>query len=385
MLSVLRTTWPLFIGVSAATMSYGLQVPLLAVRAFDEGFDTSVTGLVMAAYYLGGLLGAVVTPRLIRHVGHTKVFAALASVASGGPLLYVILAEPVFWFILHSVTGACLSALYIVAETWLNDKCSNRTRGGVLNVYFMIVLLGTGLGALLLNLADPAGPELFILASVLISFGIVPILLSAKPVPPYETPRRLSLPALFRKAPLGTGAIAVWGMADGALMGAGPIFADKAGMETSEIASFMAVISLGCLAFMWPIGFLSDRFDRPRFLVALSLLSAIAAVLCAFISPESELLLYGGVALFAGLSLAHFGLCLAVANDRLEPEEMVSAGATLTICYGVGSILGPIIVTEAIEFWQATAYFFFLAGVHMVVICYALAVILQTTATDRRR
>ncbi|MEM7172406.1 MAG: hypothetical protein AAF530_19720, partial [Pseudomonadota bacterium] len=110
-----------------------------------------------------------------------------------------------------------------------------------------------------------------------------------------------------------------------------------------------------------------------------------AALLCAFISPESELLLYGGVALFAGLSLAHFGLCLAVANDRLEPEEMVSAGATLTICYGVGSILGPIIVTEAIEFWQATAYFFFLAGVHMVVICYALAVILQTTATDRRR
>lgn len=174
-------------------------------------------------------------------------------------------------------------------------------------------------------------------------------------------------------------------MADGTLMGAGPIYADKSGLATSEIALFMAVISLGCLIFMWPVGYLADRLSRPRFLVALSVLASLAALLCASIPPDLEILLYGATALFAGLTLAHYGLCLAVANDQLDLDEMVSAGATLSICYFVGSILGPVLATEAIEEWQAPAYFFFLAGVHILVVLYALAVILRGRSSDRRR
>ncbi len=384
MIAVLRSTWPLFVGIAFAVMSYGLQVPLVAVRAFDEGFDISVTGLIMAGYYVGHLLGALVAPGLIKHVGHTRVFAALASIASGVPLIYLVWAQPLLWIVLHCVTGACLSALYIVAEAWLNDRCTKENRGNVLNLYFMIVLLGTGIGSLMLNLGDPDGIELFILASVLISFGLVPILLSARPSPSYEAPARLGLRALFRKAPLGMGAIAIWGMADGALMGAGPIYADTSGLTTAETANFMAVISLGCLIFMWPTGYVSDRVDRPRFLVVLSLLAALAALLCAFVLPNRAIVLYGLTALFAGLTLAHYGLCLAVANDQLELNEMVSAGATLSICYAIGSILGPILVTEAIEDWGVSAYFFFLAAVHLLVIAYAVVLMVFGRFSARR-
>ena len=383
MIGILRATWPLFFGITAAVMSYGLQVPLLPVRAFDEGFDTSNTGIVMSGYYVGILLSAFVAPPLIKRVGHIKVFAAMASVASGVPLIYLVTLDPVSWFLLRTVGGLCIGGLFLVAETWLNDRCTNETRGNVLNVYFMIVLLGTGIGSLMLDLADPQGPELFILASVLISFGIVPILLSAKPAPAYEAPKRLDLIALFRKAPLGFGAFAIWGMADGALMGAGAIYADKVGLTTSEIGLFMAVISLGCLIFMWPIGVLSDRFDRTKFLVAMSLMAALAAVLCALTPPDVEWLLYGLTALFAGLTLAHFGLCQAVTNDQLEPAEMVGAGATLSVCYGIGSIFGPILATEAMEAWQATWFFYFLAAVHLLVVLYALALLLAGRLTAR--
>ncbi|MEM7226661.1 MAG: MFS transporter [Pseudomonadota bacterium] len=383
--SVLRSTWPLFVGIVCTVMSYGLQVPLIPLRAFDLGFDTSVTGLIAAGYFLGGLLSAFIAPRLIQHVGHIKVFAALASVASGTPVLYVIFDQPLLWFVLHTATGLCLGGLYIVAETWLNDRCANEIRGRVLSLYFMIVVAGTGVGALLLSLAEPSEATLFILASLLISFGLVPILLSARPAPSYEAPRRLGLLALARKAPLGAGAIAIWGLADGALMGAGPIYADKVGLTTDEVATFMAVISLGCLLFMWPIGMLSDRFDRARFLVALSLLAALAAGLCAITPSDSEPLLYGLTALFAGLTLAHYGLCLAVANDRLEPSEMVSAGATLTICYSVGSILGPVLSTELMELWRPTAFFVFLAGVHVAVVLYGLALMALGAGGGERR
>ncbi|MEM7226663.1 MAG: MFS transporter [Pseudomonadota bacterium] len=373
MISVLKSTWALFVGIACALMSYGLQVPLVPVRAFDEGFDTSVTGLIMAGHYVGFLLGALIAPRLINHVGHTKVFAALASIASGAPLIYGIFPEPIVWFLLRAVTGVAISAIYIVAETWLNDRCTNETRGKVLNLYYMTVVSGIGLGSLLLNLADPNGPQLFILASVLISFGVVPLLLTAKPAPSYEAPKRMGFAALIRRAPIGIGAIAIWGMVDGALFGAGPIYADKSGLTTSEIAVFMAVICLGSLIFMWPLGYLSDRLNRPRFLVAISLAAALVAVLVALTPPDLEPLLYGLTALFAGLTLAHYGLCLAVANDQLEPREMVGAGATLFICYGVGTILGPIIATEIMEEWQPASFFLFLAAAHLMIVVYALA------------
>lgn len=354
-------------------MSHGLQIPLVPVRAFDEGFDTSNTGLIMAGYYAGFLLGAIIAPRLIKHVGHTKVFAAMASIASGTPLLYAIFPDPVFWFLLRMAGGVCISTLYIVAETWLNDRCTNETRGNVLTLYYMTVVASIGVGSLLLNLADPQGFVLFIVASVLISFGIIPILLSAQPAPSYEAPKPLRPMVLFRKAPLGMGAFAIWGMVDGALYGAGPIYADKSGLTTSEVATFMAVMSLGSLIFMWPIGYLSDRLNRPRFLLVISLLAALIALLAALTPPDRELLLYGLTALFAGLTLAHYGLCLAVANDQLEPAEMVGAGATLFLCYGAGTILGPILATEIIEEWQPWAYFLFLAGVHLLIVLYGLA------------
>jgi len=372
MKAVFGATWTLFVGIALAEMSYGLQIPLLPLRAFDEGFDTSDTGLIMAGYFMGVLLGAYITPRLIKHVGHTKVFAAMASLASGAPLLYAIFVDPVVWFLFRAMTGVCFGALYIVAETWLNDRCTNETRGNVLNAYFMVLISTTGLGSLLLQLADPRGVELFVLASVLISFGIVPLLLSAKPAPSYETPVRLSIAAVIRKAPLGMGTLGIWGMSSGALFAAGPIYADKAGMTTSEVAVFMAMICLGSLIFMWPAGYLSDRLNRPRFLVALSSLAALLAVIVAITPPDRGIVFYGLTALFAGLTLAHYGLCLAVANDQLEPREMVGAGATLFICYSVGTVVGPILATEIIEAWQAPAYFWFLAGVHLLVVLYAI-------------
>ena len=318
-------------------------------------------------------------------MGHTKVFAALASVGSGVPLLYLLVIEPVAWLLFRTLTGLCFGGIYVISETWLNDRCTNETRGRILNLYVMIMMVSAGGGALLLNLADPQGYELFVIGSVLISIGIVPLLLSAKPVPSYQAPKRLGLIALYRKAPLGMGAFAIWGLADSALFGAAAIYADKVGLTTAEISIFMVVIYFGALILMWPIGYLSDRLNRPRFLVAVSLSAALIAVLAAVTPPDLELLLYGLTACFAGLTMTHYGLCLAVANDQLEPSEMVAAGATLFVAYGIGTLFGPILVTELMEAWRAEAFFWFMGAIHLVIALYAIAVIGSRAILPPRR
>ena len=385
MKAVLLSTWALFFGLTLTTLSIGLQGPLLAVRAFDEHFDTSNTGIIMSGLFAGYLIGALLAPRLIRHVGHTRVFAAVASISSGAVLLFATFVIPVVWFLLQVVIGFAYAITCIVAETWLNHKSPNEVRGKVLNFYVMLLCFATGAGAPLLNLSSPLGYELFVLASILISFGIVPILLSAQPAPPYETPKRIRLLALLRRAPLGVGGIFMNGLAVGALFGAAPIFADKSGFSHAELSIFMAVIYVGGIIFMWPIGNLADRFDRTKVLIAVAALATVIAVCLDFINARFELLFFPVVCLFSGLCLSVYGICSALTNDRLEQEEMVGGGTTLFICYSVGMMLGPIISTEIIEDFSPPSFFLYLAGVHVLLVLYAVVLARRSGPVEDQR
>ena len=190
---------------------------------------------------------------------------------------------------------------------------------------------------------------------------------------------------LFRKAPLGVGGIFVFGLALGALVGAGPIFADKSGLTTAELSIFMASISLGCVILLWPMGALADRFDRSKILVVMAVLSALVALAIAVLPTRDLVFLFLLAGVFAGLSNSIYPLCVAITNDKLEADEMVGCGMTLFICYSVGATLGPVISTEIMEAWNPSAFFIYLAGVHVLIAVYAIALIARRRHTPVRR
>ena len=179
--SAITSSWALLLGFGILMLGDGLQGTLLAVRAYREGFPTAVTGLVMSSFYAGFLGGTLWAPGIVRRVGHIRVFAALAALASAGILVHAAFVHPALWFALRMVSGFCFAGLYIVAESWLNESASNRTRGQLLSVYMVITYLAVGGGQLFLNLADPSGYPLFVLTSILISIAVVPLLLTAHP------------------------------------------------------------------------------------------------------------------------------------------------------------------------------------------------------------
>ena len=44
--------------------------------------------------------------------------------------------------------------MYIVAESWINDKSSNETRGSMLSIYMIVNMMGLILGQLLISASD---------------------------------------------------------------------------------------------------------------------------------------------------------------------------------------------------------------------------------------
>ena len=382
-----RGAWPLFLALSLLMIGNGLQSSLVGLRADIEGFSTAVTGVVMTGYYLGFLVGAFFVPRIVGAVGHVRVYSGLASMGSIALLVYTLFVHPTLWFGMRVVTGFCLAGLYIVAESWLNGVVSNANRGRVLSVYMVVVSGGLAAGQLLLNLADPAGFELFVVASVLVSMAVVPIALAPSNAPVVVPPERgLPFREVFKTVPLGVTGVAVAGVSGGALFGMGAVWAANSGLGVGRISLFIGLGLIGGMVFQWPLGALSDVISRRKVL----LLATTGATLCAVwlwtLYPGSIWTMVAGLG-FGGFSFPIYSLGVSHANDALPADRLVAASAVLMFSNGAGAVLGPTSASLTMSALGVGGFWVFLIAVHGIFaafIAYRLVIRRSMDVTKRR-
>jgi MFS family permease len=338
------------------TLGAGLQATLLGVRATLDGLSTFVTGAVMAAYYVGFVIGSIAAPALIKRVGHIRVFAALTATASATILVQGVFVGAWQWGLLRTVSGVCFAGIYVVAESWLNDRADPRSRGMLLGTYMVVIYVGLGSGQFLLNLADPRGFELFMLIGVLISLAVVPMALTAQRAPEFSLPRRVSFRELLAISPLGAVGALYSGATAGTLFSLGPVYAASSALDTGAVATFMASSILPAVVLQLPLGRLSDRVDRRSVLIAISISAALAAAAAGRLNAASPAF-FLAVAAYGGLSLTIYAVCLAHINDHLQPSQMVATSATVLLANGIGSALGPVVVSAAMQLAGPGAFF----------------------------
>lgn len=342
MLTVLRTTWPLLLGIMLLMVGNGMQGTLLGIRGGIEGIGTFYMSLVMASYFGGFLAGSLTVPRLIGKVGHVRVFAALGSLISAILILYPAAPYWPVWALSRFVIGFSFCGVYITAESWLNAGASNETRGRALSAYMIVQMLGIVAGQVLLNIGDPAGFLPFIIPSILVSLAFTPILLSTEPAPRFDTIKRMSFGRLFSLAPLGCVGIFMMGGVFSALFGMASVWGAAAGMNTREISAFVAAIYLGGLIFQYPVGKLSDRTDRRLLILILAAFGAVVVGALILMQPGIWGLLFAA-ALIGGVANPVYALLLAYTNDLLDAQDMAAASAGLLFINGIGSFAGPLL------------------------------------------
>src|SRR6202045_4904933 len=260
--STITANWPLLLGMGVLMLGAGLQSTLLGLRATLEGFPTLVTGVIMSCYYVGYVLGTLVAPPLLRQVGHIRVFAALAAIASVAILVQGCFVNPVTWGAMRLVSGLCFAGIYVVAESWLNDRASRANRGRLFAMYMLILYVGLGAAQFLLIFSDPRTPAPFMLVAVLISLAMVPIVVSAQQVPNHAVPRTVHLRELYKNSPLGVVAVTMSGLISAIIFSMGPVYARLSGLETPGVAAFMAASILAAVVTQYPVGRVSDRMGR---------------------------------------------------------------------------------------------------------------------------
>lgn len=369
----------LFFGIALMMAGNGLQGSLLGLRASLEGFNTNVLGIVMSGYFVGFLAGSLFAPRVVAKVGHVRVFAALASLASISILVHSVFIEPWVWGAMRIVTGFCYAGLYIVCESWLNDMSDNANRGRLLSIYMVVQMGAVAGGQYLLGLSDPSGANLFMLIAVLVSLAVLPLCLSASRTPDFSTPETMGFRELFRLSPLGSAGMVMSGVANGALFGFGAVYAQSAGFTVTEISTFVAMLFLGGMLLQWPIGRISDVMDRRLVILVVTVAATLVAIGAAMLPEPAPLSVQPGgaerviwpilaaAALFGGLSFPHYSLFTAHVNDRIPARKMVAASSALVFLSGAGAIAGPNLAAFVMGYAGPSGFFITLAAVHAAI------------------
>lgn len=351
---------------------------LLGIRLSIDGFAPDTIGMVLVCYSIGFVLGTLFVQKVVSRVGHIRAFAVFATIAAVASLMYPMAVNMVFWALLRVVSGFSMAGVLVVIESWFSSRATNANRSTLFAVYQVVYLLAAVGGQLLINVGSPTDFVPYSLAAILLVLALVPLAMTRMEAPEIESSPRLSVFTLARESFTGVAGAVMAGILIGSFYTLGPVYATLMGLDVSQTANFMASAILAAMLLAWPIGIVCDRFDRRRIMFWIAVLAAIAAVVVSLLGSNHLLALTLAVAVFTGLSASIYPVAVAITNDRMESSRIVAASATLLLSYGIGSVIGPVVLSKLIDLLGPQGLFY---GYAATLIVLAIATSYRITHT----
>jgi MFS family permease len=383
----IRPLIPLLITAGILIGGNGLQGTFISLRGIEEGFSTSVIGMVGTGYFLGFVIGCVYVTKVMRAIGHIRAFSALAAIASAASIMMVLVIDPISWFLMRFVQGVCFAGLFAVVESWLNARVTNATRARTLSVYRFVDLGSVTAAQYMIPLFGVSGFDLFAIIAMALSLSLVPISFADKssPAPPKDV--KFDIKVLWSVSPLATVGCIVIGLTNSSFRSLGPIYADGIGMSVTSIATFMSIGIFAGIVLQYPLGHYSDKLDRRVIILVSTIGALLASFFLAFLAGDGEVANFIGIFAFGAFALPLYSLCSAHANDHAAPGQHALVSAGTLFFWSIGAVVGPLIASFLMEVFGPHALFAYTIVVLTFFCAYTLARIRARDAvpTEKRR
>ncbi len=354
-------------------MGNGLTNTFLPLRMQLDGLDTNTIGLIISFYFIGMLLGAMYSKNLIKNVGHIRMFSGSVALVAASVLACSLDSSTILWAIARIIAGFCTACTYAAMESWLSESSTKETRGRVLAVYNAIIMIGLFSGQFFIGLFEISGSELFILAGIIFSFALIPVALSKNKAPEIIEVIPMSLLKLYKISPLGVVSCFTAGATYYAVMSLLPVVGKHYGFESFTISLYVGIAILGGFFLQFPIGYLSDRFDRRTILLFLLVISAIADFVVSLLDPSNGLwLIFLATTITSGIISCIYPISISQTFDQLKQSEMVSAMGSMIMAFSIGGVIGPYSASLLMTTFGDTALFYCLAIVQLSLAMFVL-------------
>ena len=352
------------------TLSHGLMVVLLPVHLSVKGVETDTIGLVLSLYAMGMLLGGLYTNALLKRAGHIRVFACTAALVAVSILACGLSPNPVLWGLMRLLNGFAISVSMAVIDHWLSESATKDTRGQLLAANQMVITAGMFVGQFMFNLAPPESNTMFIVGGMLASLALVPMALSRRTGPLVSENETMSLKDVFQRSPLGMVGCFFAGLLLWSMLGMLPVYGAARGITGFELTLLTGAAILGSFLMQYPVGYLSDRYDRRTITAVLVLVSLLASLVSPFALSIHLWLLLLLIAISAGIFGSLYAISISQTFDSLKQTEMGAAMGALVMVYALGAIAGPLASSYLIKFVGPDSLFYLLFGMQALLLSY---------------
>lgn len=358
----------------------------MAILTLGNGFFTTLTtvelnaahwanwsiGVVSAMYFLGLTIGALMSNKLVVRVGHLRAYAVYAAVMAIVTLMQGMLLDFWLWCVLRFITGYVLAGLFIVIEGWVLDASHESKRGANFAVYLLAYYFAQSIGQLFLGIHFPYLLQAFVLVAILITASIIPVSSTRVEVPVPQAPELGSPKVLWNKARLAVIGGVVSGVVVGAIYSIYPLFLAHVGQGRSDISYIMLVVVLGGALLQYPIGWMSDRYDRRLIIATVSWATVVVSVAMIFWHQSFMALMIGSFIL-GGLTFTLFPLSIGNASDCFPKNMSVQLITIMTFLYGLGTFVGPLLTTGSMHLLGQNGFFVLIIIVYIIIGTFSVA------------
>lgn len=365
------------LGTALLLLGNGLLGTLIALRGSMEGFSDQTLGLMGSGYFVGFFIGTYAVPSLIRHMGHIRAFNFFAAAIAAFILLHSMVLDPWVWMGLRILTGIALVGFYTVIESWLNSQAQPGSRGQMFAFYMVVNMGSVAAAQQFLHLASPSTFVLFSIAAMMVCFSVMPVASTRLAQPVISKVPRLTLTQIWRAAPVAVVGALACGLTMGPFWSMAPLYATRLGLDEAGVALLVTVMIVGGAVLQWPIGRLSDRYDR-RYVLGLASATAASCAAVMALFGHMNTVLFPAAFMFGGAVCAIYPIVVAHLVDHLTQDNILSGNAGILLLYGIGAMIGPALAGYLMTLGGPTAMpAFFVA----VLIPLTLYVLLQARST----
>ena len=371
MFSTLNSILSLLISFGILSIGHGLNTNLLNIRSLLENYSEITIGIMNSFYFLGFIIGVKIGGKYISKVGPVRTFAGLISIISTISLIHALVINPFVWIILRLIYGVCIAGSYVVIESWLNSLSYKENRARILSIYMIVNFSGLFLGQILLSKQLVEAFTLFAIVSILASISIVPLIFSKVKQPESQDQESLSIKKLYQNSPLSIIGILANAISASAFWSFGAIYMLQTGFTVEDAAFFFAITLIGGLIFQWPIGYISDKFNRRISIVICSIATILICftliILINILKADFGYNILFIALIFGGFSYPLYSLFISLANDFLKSESFVKASSSLLMLNGIGSIFGPLLAAIFIFIFDSPGLFWLIITINLIV------------------
>lgn len=341
---------------------------LVSILLQQKGYSSQVIGALQSCFFFGLLMGALYSEKTVFRIGHIRSFTAGTALLVFSMLAMSFYVHPLYWAIMRFAAGVSLAVMFIVIESWLLDNADATNRGAVLSIYMTFYYLSQTVSQWLYVAIKMMNVDPFAAGAALCTLAIVPLSLTFTVAPEITELVPMSLLRLAKRSPFGVASCIIGGVVLGMLYTYVPITGIKYGYDGAILTS---IVILGGSILQYPIGKLSDLYERRLVLFYVSLATIINALLV-YVSFSFSPLLYVLLFSLGGLSFTLYPLGVSQSCDHINPKNFMQAASALLIAYGIGSSCGPYMGS------LATTYFSYEFVFPMIAICAGCLLLMGT-------